>query len=340
MLILGIETSCDDTGAAIYDLEKGLIIHKVISQNNIHSKYGGVVPEKSSKYHLKNIQPLVENIFKNSNISLSKIDGIAYTAGPGLVGSLIIGATFACSLAYTLQIPSIAINHLEGHLLTPMIKYKRPKFPFLGLIISGAHTQFVLAEDIGKYKIIGDCLDDALGEAFDKVAKLLGIKYPGGKKLSIIAKQGNSKRFFFPRPMTKKPGINFSFSGLKTYAKNLVSSFSKIDNQTKCDIARAFEDSIIDTVIIKCKRALDITNSKILLISGGVSANEPLRKNLRNLMKSRNGKLFFSKKSLCTDNAAMIAYVGSIRFKKNKTKDLSVLINPKWSLEDISRLEN
>ncbi|MDQ1237463.1 MAG: tRNA (adenosine(37)-N6)-threonylcarbamoyltransferase complex transferase subunit TsaD [Wigglesworthia glossinidia] len=334
MLILGIETSCDDTGIAIYDTNNGLIINKIINQAKSHAYHGGIVPEIASKLHLKYIQPSIKTVLKNSKILVSKIGGIAYTAGPGLERSLAIGATFASSLAYSLNIPSVGVHHLEGHLLTPMFEKKKPNFPFLGLIISGAHTQLILANKIGKYKILGNCMDDALGEAFDKTAKLLGINYPGGKKLSILAQYGNSKRFFFPRPMIKKPGINFSFSGLKTYVKNIVSSYSKIDHQTRFDIARAFEDAILDTIEIKCCRALNLTQCKNLVISGGVSANNSIRKRLHKIMKIRRGRLFYAKKSLCTDNAAMIAYVGSIRLKKNASK--KILIKPKWCLETLS----
>uniref|UniRef100_A0A1A9Z1D2 N(6)-L-threonylcarbamoyladenine synthase n=1 Tax=Glossina pallidipes TaxID=7398 RepID=A0A1A9Z1D2_GLOPL len=333
MLILGIETSCDDTGIAIYDTNKGLIANKVVHQKKIHANYGGVVPELASEYHLKCIQPTLKKILQKSYILISDISGIAYTAGPGLERSLAIGATFSCSLAYSLNIPAVGVHHLEGHLLTIMLENKKPNFPFLGLIISGAHTQLILASNIGKYKILGNCIDDALGEAFDKVANLLNISYPGGKKLSILSKYGNSQRFYFPRPMIKKPGMHFSFSGLKTYTKNIIYSYSKIDDQTRCDIARAFEDAILDTIEIKCCRALNFTQCKNLVISGGVSSNTSIRKRLNQVMKNRGGKLFFSKSSLCTDNGAMIAYVGAIRLKKSASK--KIFIRPRWCLEDL-----
>ncbi|AFA41125.1 putative peptidase [Wigglesworthia glossinidia endosymbiont of Glossina morsitans morsitans (Yale colony)] len=335
MLILGIETSCDDTSVAIYDTKQGLIINKVVHQKNVHANYGGIVPELASEYHLKYIQSTLKKILKKSYILISDISGVAYTAGPGLERSLAIGASFACALAYSLSIPSVGIHHLEGHLLTTMLENKKPNFPFLGLIISGAHTQLILANSLGTYKILGDCLDDALGEAFDKTANLLGINYPGGKKLSILAKYGNSQRFFFPRPMIKQSGVNFSFSGLKTYVKNVICSYSKIDHQTRCDVARAFEDAILDTIEIKCRRALNFTQCKNLVIAGGVSANHAIRKRLNQVMRSRGGKLFFSKQSLCTDNAAMIAYVGSIRLKKNASR--KIFIRPRWCLEDLSK---
>ncbi|WP_367670759.1 tRNA (adenosine(37)-N6)-threonylcarbamoyltransferase complex transferase subunit TsaD [Sodalis-like secondary symbiont of Drepanosiphum platanoidis] len=334
MKILGIETSCDETGIALYDDIYGLQCHIVHSQIKSHMNYGGIVPEIASRKHIKYTILLIKKILKKNKLKINDINGIAYTAGPGLIGSLIVGATIGRSLSYALNIPSVPINHMEGHLLSPMIKNNLLKFPFLSLLVSGKHTEIIKAISFGNYKILGKSLDDAAGEASDKIAKLLGIKYPGGKYISFLAKNGKKNNYKFPRPMINKPGLNFSFSGLKTFASNIIKK-NIINKQIKSDIAMAFEDALIDTLLIKCNRALDFTGLKNLVIAGGVSANSILRKRFSKNMKKRKVKLFYPKKEFCTDNAAMIAYVGLMKLKNNlNNKDLIIKVNKKWSLEE------
>lgn len=337
MKILGIETSCDDTSVAIYDKKKGIIINKVKNQNIYHKNYGGIVPELAARYHMKNITPLIKMVLRKTKISLNKIDGIAYTAGPGFVGSLLIGATISHSLAYSLNIPVIPVNHMEGHLLSIMLEKNHPNFPFISLLVSGGHTQIIQAYNLGKYKILGNSIDDAAGEALDKIAKLLGIKYPGGVNLEKLAKKGKEKNFFFPKPMINNKNMNFSFSGLKTFAKNIINKYH-INYQTKCDIALAFENSIAEILTRKCFVALKNTGYKKLVVAGGVSANLNIRNQLNNMIKKIKGKVFYSRPEFCTDNAAMIAYVGMMRFKKNffSKNSFSIKVYPKWSLSDLS----
>ncbi|WP_343152838.1 tRNA (adenosine(37)-N6)-threonylcarbamoyltransferase complex transferase subunit TsaD [Buchnera aphidicola] len=335
MKILGIETSCDETGIAIYDTNLGVIINKLYSQSKIHSKYGGVVPELAARKHSLKIVPLIVAVLKKMNKRKSNfIDAIAYTAGPGLVGSLLVGASVATSLSYAWKIPKISINHMEGHLLSPMLSNHLIKFPVLALLVSGGHTQIVQCNKIGEYIILGTSLDDAAGEAFDKISKLLGLGYPGGKRISELAKKGRSEHFFFPRPMTNVPGLNFSFSGLKTFTSNVYLNSSK-DDQSKANIAKAFEDAVIDTLIIKCKRAIEMTGIKRLIIAGGVSANIKLKKEARKMINSYRGELYVPLKRFSTDNAAMIAYVGSLRYKKYKDFSLKISINSNWSISDL-----
>ncbi|BAP58625.1 tRNA (adenosine(37)-N6)-threonylcarbamoyltransferase complex transferase subunit TsaD [Candidatus Tachikawaea gelatinosa] len=333
MQILGIETSCDETGIAVYDDNVGIISNNLYSQKKIHNKYGGVVPELASRDHIKKIIFLMKKTLKDINFDISKIDAIAYTAGPGLVGSLLVGATFANALSFAWNIQSIPINHIEGHILSPMLEKKKPSFPFLALLVSGGHTQLILAKNYGQYLLLSESLDDAVGEVFDKIAKLLGLNYPGGSLLSKLAKNGNPKRFFFPRPMTNKSGLELSFSGLKTA---VMQSFKKInthDQQTYADIACAFEDAIIDTLIIKSERALNITGLSNLVISGGVSANHKLRKKMKKMMSDRGGYVFYPRKEFCTDNAAMIAYAGT--FKKQRTvKNLKINVYPRLPINN------
>ncbi|CUX95813.1 tRNA N6-adenosine threonylcarbamoyltransferase [Candidatus Mikella endobia] len=338
MRILGIETSCDETGVAIYDKKLGLLVNKLYSQVKLHANYGGVVPELASRNHILKTLPLIQAALTQANMQGSDLNGIAYTAGPGLVGALMVGATIGRALAYSLQIPAIAVHHMEGHLLTPMLEINPPKFPFVALLISGSHTQLISVTSIGRYKIIGDSLDDAVGEAFDKIAKLLGLDYPGGARLARLAQKGVPGRYIFPRPMTNKPGLEFSFSGLKTFvAKTILTN--KNDLQTRSDIARAFEDAIVETLMIKCRRALDLTGFNRLVIAGGVSANKSLRYHLNKMLQQRGGKIFFARPELCTDNGAMIAYTGMIRFKNDNKSDLSILVRPHWTLEELSILD-
>ncbi|CAL1329063.1 tRNA (adenosine(37)-N6)-threonylcarbamoyltransferase complex transferase subunit TsaD [Candidatus Providencia siddallii] len=334
MRVLGIETSCDDTGISIYDDNIGILSNQLHSQIKIHSCYNGVVPELASRDHICKIVPLIKKTLKEANLNITDIDAVAYTAGPGLVGSLMVGATVGRSLAFSLNIPSISVHHIEGHLLSFMLEKKKVDFPFLGLIISGGHTQIINVTKIGKYEVLGESLDDSVGEVFDKIAKLLGLGYPGGRLLSIMAEQGISGRFIFPRPMTKKPGLDFSFSGLKTFVANTIYKSSN-DKQTLSDIAKGFEDAVIDTIIIKCKRAIKQSGINRLVISGGVSSNSSLRIKIKNVMKQINVEVFYSSPEFCTDNAAMIALVGSIRIKNGFIDDLSIFVRPRWGLNEL-----
>ncbi|ABM02180.1 O-sialoglycoprotein endopeptidase [Psychromonas ingrahamii 37] len=334
MRILGIETSCDETGIAIYDDQLGLLSHQLYSQVELHADYGGVVPELASRDHVRKTIPLIKEALVAANCTKESLDGIAYTAGPGLVGALLVGSCIGRSLAYAWNIPAIAVHHMEGHLLAPMLEENRPEFPFLALLVSGGHTLMVEVENIGEYQVLGESIDDAAGEAFDKTAKLLGLDYPGGPRLAKLAEKGEPKRFIFPRPMTTKPGLDFSFSGLKTFAANTIAKEGK-DPQTQADIALAFQDAVIDTVAIKCKRALKQTGLKRLVVAGGVSANLSLRSQLAVLMKSLGGEVFYPRNEFCTDNGAMIAYAGMQRLKAGHFEGLGIQAKPRWPLDQL-----
>ncbi|CAL4318382.1 tRNA N6-adenosine threonylcarbamoyltransferase [Buchnera aphidicola (Eriosoma grossulariae)] len=339
MRILGIETSCDDTGIAIYDFRSGILINSVYNQDYIHNNYGGVVPELAARYHANNIACLIKDALKQSNCCLSSIHAIAYTAGPGLIGSLLVGATVGTALAFSLNIPTIPIHHMEGHLLSPMLNNPILNFPFLALLISGGNTQLVYAKKLGEYNLLGMSLDSSVGNTFDKVAKSLGLKYPGGPEISNLAKKGNINRFYFPRPMIKSPGLNFSFSGLRTFTEKTINNNDK-DFQTKADIALAFEEAVSDTLTIKCHRALKMINVNNLIIAGGVSANDRIKKKLKNLMSKLNGNFYYPKLEFCTDNGAMIAYAGLLRFKSGEHySNLNIHVFPKWLLSDLSFLK-
>jgi len=337
MRILGIETSCDDTGIAIFDKKYGLITNKINKQIKIHKPYGGIIPELAARDHNKNVENLIRLALYDIKNEISTINAIAYTAGPGLINSLLVGATLGSSLAFSLKIPMIPINHMEAHLLSCMIhKHNESiKFPFIGLLVSGKHTQIIQAKAINNYTIIGNSLDDAVGETLDKIALLLGLSYPGGAKLSKIARKGKKNKFFFPRPMINQKNLNFSFSGLKTHAKKTIENSNR-SNQTKSDIAKEFETAIIEVLSIKCKKALEYTGYKNLIVSGGVSANNKLRKSLKIMVKKNNkrGKVFFPNKKFCTDNGAMIAYLGFLKFKKGIYCNPCIKVNPKWSIEN------
>jgi N6-L-threonylcarbamoyladenine synthase len=294
MRVLGIETSCDETGIAIYDDEKGLLANQLYSQVKLHADYGGVVPELASRDHVRKTVPLIQAALKEAGLSSTDIDAVAYTAGPGLVGALLVGATVGRSLAFAWDVPAIPVHHMEGHLLAPMLEENPPEFPFVALLVSGGHTQLISVTGIGKYELLGESIDDAAGEAFDKTAKLLGLDYPGGPMLSKMAAQGTEGRFVFPRPMTDRPGLDFSFSGLKTFAANTIRN-NDDSEQTRADIARAFEDAVVDTLMIKCKRALDQTGFKRLVMAGGVSANRTLRAKLAEMMQKRRGEVFYAR---------------------------------------------
>ncbi|XKM13130.1 tRNA (adenosine(37)-N6)-threonylcarbamoyltransferase complex transferase subunit TsaD [Orbaceae bacterium ac157xtp] len=336
MKILGIETSCDETGIAIYDDQKGLLANQLYSQIALHADYGGVVPELASRDHIRKTVPLIQAALTEANLTKEDIDGIAYTSGPGLIGALLVGASVARSLAYAWNVPAVEVHHMEGHLLAPMLEDNPPEFPFVALLVSGGHTQLIKVAGIGKYELIGESIDDAAGEAFDKTGKLLGLDYPGGAKLSKMALTGAPNRFQFPRPMTDRPGLDFSFSGLKTAAANTIRQFTQLDDQTKADIARAFEDAIVDTLVIKSRRALDMTGYKRLVIAGGVSANKTLREKLGEMMKKRNGHIYYPRIEFCTDNGAMIAYAGMVHFKQKQFADLAINVRPRWALDHIT----
>ena len=339
MKVLGIETSCDETGIAIYDDEQGLIANQLYSQIKLHADYGGVVPELASRDHIRKTVPLIQAALKEANITSADIDGVAYTAGPGLVGALMVGASIGRSLAYAWNVPAVAVHHMEGHLLAPMLEVNPPQYPFVALLVSGGHTQLISVTGIGQYHLMGESIDDAAGEAFDKTAKLLGLDYPGGAKLSKLAEQGDSSRFHFPRPMTDRPGLDFSFSGLKTAAANTIHQYNQgveLDEQTKADIARAFEDALVDTLLIKSRRALEQTGFNRLVIAGGVSANKTLRNKLAELMAQRKGQVYYPRIEFCTDNGAMIAYAGMIHLKQQQYSDLAINVRPRWPLSELN----
>ncbi len=334
MRVLGIETSCDETGIAIYDDGQGLLANQLYSQVKLHADYGGVVPELASRDHVRKTVPLIQAALSDAGLTAKDIDAVAYTAGPGLVGALLVGATVGRSLAFAWEVPAIAVHHMEGHLLAPMLEETPPEFPFVALLVSGGHTQLISVTGIGQYQLLGESIDDAAGEAFDKTAKLLGLDYPGGPLLSKLALQGTPGRFTFPRPMTDRPGLDFSFSGLKTFAANTIRDHAG-DEQARADIARAFEDAVVDTLMIKCRRALDQTGFKRLVMAGGVSANRTLRARLAEMMAKRNGEVFYARPEFCTDNGAMIAYAGMVRLKAGDCADLSVSVRPRWPLAEL-----
>jgi len=349
MRILGIETSCDETGIAIYDdgkgdLPEGILAHRLYSQIAVHADYGGVVPELASRDHVRKTIPLIKEVLSDANLTPKDLDGVAYTAGPGLVGALLVGCSIGRSLAYGWNLPAVPVHHMEGHLLAPMLEDNPPEFPFVALLVSGGHTMLVRVDGIGQYQILGESVDDAAGEAFDKTAKLLGLDYPGGPVLAKMAEQGKAGRFKFPRPMTNKPGLDFSFSGLKTFAANTVHKEITDDlsaaekAQTQADIAYAFQDAVIDTIAIKCRRALDYTKLNRLVIAGGVSANTELRAKLKKVMTKLNGEVFYPRAEFCTDNGAMIAYAGLQRLKAGGQEDLTFKAQPRWPIDTLQKV--
>ena len=334
MRVLGIETSCDETGVAVYDGDEGLLAHVLYSQVELHARYGGVVPELASRDHVRKLLPLVEKVLDEADVEAAGIDGVAYTAGPGLIGALLVGAMTGRALAWAWGVPSVAIHHMEGHLLAPMLEADAPDFPFLALLVSGGHSMIVQVDGVGRYRVLGDTVDDAVGEAFDKTAKLLGLSYPGGPALAELAQQGDPDRFDFPRPMVDRPGLDFSFSGLKTFALNTWRKSGQTD-QDRADNARAFEDAVIDTMAIKCRRAIRQVGVKRLVIAGGVGANSRLRSRLADLMEAEGGRVFYPRPAFCTDNGAMIAYAGWRRLRAGQADGLTVHANPRWSLEEV-----
>jgi len=331
MLVLGIETSCDETGVALYDSARGLLAHDLYSQVALHAEYGGVVPELASRDHVRKLLPLLEGLFARAGIGREAIDGVAYTAGPGLIGALLVGATLGRALAWGWGVPAVGVHHMEGHLLAPMLEPEPPAFPFIALLVSGGHSQLVRVEGVGRYHLLGETLDDAAGEAFDKTAKLLGLGYPGGPEVARLAEQGDPTRFRFPRPMTDRPGLDFSFSGLKTYAVNTLREAGD-DDRTRADIARAFQDAVVDTFFIKCRRAVKETGIPRLVMAGGVSANRALRARLEELP---GAQVYYPRPAFCTDNGAMIAFAGCQRLMAGQQVGLAVDVRPRWDMETL-----
>jgi len=343
MKVLGIETSCDESGIAVYDSDHGLLADALYSQVELHQKYGGVVPELASRDHIRKTLPLIKEVLEKAGLELGDINGLAYTAGPGLAGALLVGASIGRSLGMALDIPTVGVHHMEGHLLAPLLEENAPEFPFLALLVSGGHTQLVEVPALGQYNLIGESLDDAAGEAFDKVAKMLGLNYPGGPLVAKLAEQGNPERFKFPRPMTNRPGLDFSFSGLKTFTLNTVEDHKVdgvIDEQCKADIAWAFQEAVADTMVIKCRRAFQHSGMKRLVIAGGVSANIRLREKLAAMAKEEGGELYYPGLAYCTDNGAMIAYAGCMRLLAGQQDDLAILAKPRWNMETLPALTN
>lgn len=341
MRVLGIETSCDETGVAVFDSELGLLGHALHSQIDVHAEYGGVVPELASRDHVRKVLPLLRGLFRKLDIGFESIDGIAYTAGPGLVGALLVGAAVGRSLAWSRGIPALAVHHMEGHLLAPMLEPDPPSFPFVAMLVSGGHTQLVQVAGVGQYQLLGESLDDAAGEAFDKTAKLLGLPYPGGPELARLSVSGDPHRYRFPRPMTDRPGLDFSFSGLKTFALNTLQNAEEeegrpISDQTLADIARAFEDAVVDTLVIKCRRAVRQTYSRTLVMAGGVSANRRLRGSIGQMMRKENGGAYYPRPEFCTDNGAMIAYAGCQRLMAGQHEALGFSAKPRWPMESLA----
>ncbi|MBY0377576.1 MAG: tRNA (adenosine(37)-N6)-threonylcarbamoyltransferase complex transferase subunit TsaD [Gammaproteobacteria bacterium] len=336
MKVLGIETSCDETGIAIYDSERGIVADALYSQIALHERYGGVVPELASRDHIRKTLPLIEAVLEKAGLKTQDLNGIAYTAGPGLVGALLVGALLGRSLAYGLNIPAIGVHHMEGHLLAALLESPKPTVPFLALLVSGGHTLLIEVAALGVYRVLGQSIDDAVGEAFDKTAKLLGLAYPGGPALAQLAQKGDAKRF--PRPMTDKAHLDFSFSGLKTHAmvtyKHLLAKGEDTE-QSRADIAAAFQEAAIDTLVIKCKRALVQTGLKQLVVAGGVSANRLLRERLQ---QQSDLEVFFPRLEYCTDNGAMIAYAGCLRLQNGEHAGLTLGVKPRWPLGELSAI--
>ncbi|WP_145183511.1 MULTISPECIES: tRNA (adenosine(37)-N6)-threonylcarbamoyltransferase complex transferase subunit TsaD [unclassified Pseudomonas] len=338
MLVLGLETSCDETGVALYDSERGLLADALFSQIDLHRVFGGVVPELASRDHVKRMLPLIRQVLDEAGCVATEIDAIAYTAGPGLVGALLVGASCAQALAFAWDIPAIGVHHMEGHLLAPMLEENPPQFPFVALLVSGGHTQLVRVDGIGHYELLGESLDDAAGEAFDKTAKLIGLNYPGGPEIARLAEQGVPGRFVFPRPMTDRPGLEFSFSGLKTFALNTWQQCKHAGDdseQTRCDLSLAFQQAVVETLTIKCKRALKQTGLKRLVIAGGVSANKALRASLEDMLASIKGNVYYARPQFCTDNGAMIAYAGCQRLLAGQQQDLAISVQARWPMEQL-----
>ena len=335
-LILGIESSCDETGIALYHSARGLLAHTLHTQMAMHSEYGGVVPELASRDHVRRVLPLIRATLQQAGCQLSEVSAIAYTQGPGLSGALLVGASVACSLAYALDIPALGIHHLEGHLLSPLLSDPAPEFPFVALLVSGGHTQLMRVDGVGRYTLLGETLDDAAGEAFDKSAKLLGLGYPGGPALAKLASGGQAGKFSLPRPMQHSGDLNFSFSGLKTAVLTLTRQHT-LDDQTRADIACATQQAIVDVLASKSLGAIKQTGLKQLVVAGGVGANQQLRAQLNEAAQKNNFRVFYPDLEFCTDNGAMIAFAGALRLAQQKEKkDYRFNVRPRWDLQQIN----
>jgi len=337
--VLGIETSCDETGVAVFDAARGLLAHQLYSQIAMHNEYGGVVPELASRDHVRKLLPLIRQTLAQAGMSTRDLGGVAYTAGPGLIGALLVGAACARSLAWALEVPAIGVHHMEGHLLAPLLEADPPQPPFVALLVSGGHSMLIEVAGIGRYRLLGDTLDDAAGEAFDKTAKLMGLPYPGGPALAKLAESGTPGRFKFSRPMTDRPGLDFSFSGLKTQVL-LAYQANAHDASAKADVARAFEDAIVDTLLIKCRRALEQTGDTRLVIAGGVGANRKLRARLAEAAQQDGFRVYFPRLEFCTDNGAMIALAGALRLQAGLHDDAAIKVAPRWDLESLPAVEH
>ncbi|MEM9397899.1 MAG: tRNA (adenosine(37)-N6)-threonylcarbamoyltransferase complex transferase subunit TsaD [Pseudomonadota bacterium] len=341
MIVLGLETSCDETGVALFDTETGLLAHALFSQVAVHREYGGVVPELASRDHIRKTLPLIDEVLGEAALPADAINAVAYTAGPGLIGSLMVGAMTARSLAVGWGVPVLGVHHMEGHLLAPMLEEERPEFPFVALLVSGGHTQLIRVDGIGHYKMLGESLDDAAGEAFDKTAKMLGLPYPGGPHVAKLAEGGDPTRFDFPRPMVNRPGLDFSFSGLKTHTLTTLRSLESegnLNDQARADVARAFEEAVVATLVIKCRRALEQEKLSRIIMSGGVSANVNLRQQLASAMNKIGARAFYPAMEYCTDNGAMIAYAGAQRLLAGQKDGKALLVRARWPLTDLEAI--
>jgi N6-L-threonylcarbamoyladenine synthase len=340
MIVLGIETSCDETAVAVYDRRRGLLAHRIHSQVSTHAPFGGVVPELASRDHIRKLLPMVERVLAESGIGQGAPDGVAYTAGPGLIGALLVGATLATGLAAVWRVPAIPIHHMEAHLLAPLLEADPPVFPFLALLVSGGHTLLVEVTALGRYRVLGQTLDDAAGEAFDKTAKMLGLPYPGGPQLAALAGEGRPDRFGFPRPMLNRPGLDFSFSGLKTAvmlkSRELIGP-DGLRESDRADLANSFQEAVVDTLTAKCARALEHSGLERLVIAGGVGANRRLRQRLREELTVRGARVFYPRGEFCTDNGAMIALAGALRFPANRQPSPAVQARARWELDELQQ---
>jgi len=333
MLVLGLETSCDETGLALFDSEKGLLGQVLHSQIALHAEYGGVVPELASRDHVRKMIPLLESLLTQTKLKKSDINAVAFTRGPGLMGALMTGALFGRALAFSLDVPAIGVHHMEGHLLAPLLSANPPEFPFVALLVSGGHTQLMAAYGIGQYELLGESIDDAAGEAFDKVAKMMGLPYPGGPNVARLAESGDPKAFDLPRPMLHQ-GLDFSFSGMKTAVLN---QYNKVKGQGRdADLAASFQEAMVDTLVKKCIRALKQVDLKRLVIAGGVSANQALRQRLEQELKRIGATVYYAEPALCTDNGAMIAYAGWQRLRAGQADDLAVTTTPRWPMTELT----
>ncbi|MFZ5560886.1 MAG: tRNA (adenosine(37)-N6)-threonylcarbamoyltransferase complex transferase subunit TsaD [Pseudomonadota bacterium] len=337
MRVLGIETSCDETGVAVYDSARGLLAHRLYSQVGLHADYGGVVPELASRDHVRKLIPLLRELLAAAGTPLDELEGVAYTAGPGLAGALMVGAVFGRTLAWAQGIPALGVHHMEGHLLAPMLEAAPPSFPFIALLVSGGHTQLMRVDGIGRYRLLGESIDDAAGEAFDKVAKMLKLDYPGGPAVARLAESGDPQRFEFPRPMLDRPGLDFSFSGLKTSVLNALNTTADYA-QKPADIAASFQAAAVDTLARKCERALRETGVTRLVVAGGVSANRLLRAQLAEMTTRRGAEVFYPALPFCTDNGAMIAFAGCRRLMAGECEGLGITIKPRWPMHELAAI--